>query len=83
MFIALIIFIPLFILAINNKIPLENKTGSNSPEAIRQAVYIFIAWVIIIISYIGSGIHCYQTAKDRYVLFFGAKKEKKERVKPF
>jgi hypothetical protein len=63
------LFFGLFlVLALNNRIPTVNNSGSYSAAEIRQAVYLFIGVLIVAITYIGSGIHCYQMAKERYLV---------------
>lgn len=75
MLFAVTTFLLLYVLAIRNDIPLENKTGSYSAGEIREAVYFFIACLLVPISYLGSGIHCYAEAKKRYLTFYPSKKK--------
>jgi len=69
-------FVLFWLLAVSNSIPTKNTTGSYSAGEIRQAVYLFIGFVIVAITYIGSGMHCHQMAKDRYLLLNPSKKKK-------
>jgi hypothetical protein len=64
--IALLLFVLFFFLALNNRIPTINRSGSYSAGEIRQAIYLFIGFLMVVVIYIGSGIHCYQMAKERY-----------------
>lgn len=63
------------LLALNNSIPTKNTTGSYSAGEIREAVYLFIGTLIVIITYIASGMHCHQMAKERYLLLNPPKKK--------
>lgn len=69
-------FVLFLLLAVNNSIPTKNTTGSYSAGEIRQAVYLFIGFVIVTVTYISSGMHCHQMAKERYLLLNPPKKKK-------
>lgn len=69
------------LLALNNSIPTKNTTGSYSAGEIREAVYLFIGLVIVLITYIASGMHCHQIAKERYLLLNPPKKRKQDSSK--
>jgi hypothetical protein len=73
--IALFWFGLFLLLALNNSIPTNNTTGSYSAGEIRQAVYLFIGALIAAITYIASGMHCHQVAKERYLLLNPPKKK--------
>jgi uncharacterized membrane protein len=69
-------FVLFLLLAVSNSIPTKNTTGSYSAGEIRQAVYLFIGFVIVVITYISSGMHCHQMAKERYLVLNPPKKKK-------
>lgn len=77
---ALFWFVLFLLLALNNTIPAKNTSGSYSAGEIREAVYLFIGVVIVLITYIASGMHCHQIAKERY-LFLNPPEKKKVGLK--
>ena len=76
--IALFWFVLFLLLALNNTIPTKNTSGSYSAAEIREAIYLFIGVVIVLITYIASGMHCNQIAKERYLVLNPPKKKKVE-----
>lgn len=74
-FIAFFWFGLFSLLALSNSIPEKNTTGSYSAAEIRQAIYFFIGIVLVVLTYISSGIQCYQMAKERH-LFLNPPKKK-------
>jgi len=66
--IVFLLFVPFLLLALSNTIPTQNTSGSYSAEEIRQAVYLFIGFMLVVSVYISTGMDCYQMAKERYLV---------------